>query len=242
MKPKNRSPSNSSNNGKKCPSHDDAAQKRTQQPALFFSTPDANLLATPQRGVHPQPFPDAARRTNPRLRTYMLRRRRRKQLMETRSRNLLALALLTAALSGCGPTAPETSVTPKDLPYTTHLVMHNGDARKFRLPGGKVIAVWCERPEFPTAGEQTTASGLKTGWGERPFVRPELLWKSQPDGSQVATGWKSYIAQGSVITSGSTHTSEYILFVDGWQFSIIEDLASTPTLSVTIKIIPKPSP
>jgi hypothetical protein len=123
--------------------------------------------------------------------------------------------------------------------------MKERDAYRFQLPNGKQIAVWCERPQFPVVGEQETASGLKTVWGERPFVQPELVWKRQPDGSEVASGWKSYIEQGVVSTKGSFRdggTSEYVLYVDQWQFSIIEELSAKGDLPVTIKVVVKPKP
>jgi hypothetical protein len=56
-------------------------------------------------------------------------------------------------------------------------------------------------------------------------------------GGETDAGWDSYIRQGSVITTGS-ETSEYILFVDHWKFSIIEDLKATSSLPVTIKVVP----
>ena len=92
---------------------------------------------------------------------------------------------------------------------------------------------------MPIGGEQQTKSGLKTAWGERPFVQPELVLKMQPDGSEVVSGWKSYIEQGAVITRGSD-TSEYILYENLWQFSITEDLRAASDLPVTIKIVSRP--
>jgi len=160
--------------------------------------------------------------------------------MKSCTLRLVGFILFATTLQACGPGAPSTSVGGKDIPYRKQLVMKQGDAQCFILPNGKSIAVWCERPPFPTVGEQRTASGLKTGWGEKPFVRPQIVWKAQADGSQVASGWDSYIEQGSVITHGSTQTSEYILYVGNWQFSIIEDLAAKPDLSVTIQVIERP--
>jgi len=146
---------------------------------------------------------------------------------------------LSTLILGCGPSAPLTAVSAGDIPHTTHLTMKEGDAQRFQLPDGKEIAVWCERPGFPIGGEQQTKSGLKTAWGERPFVQPELVLKMQPDGSEVVSGWKSYIEQGAVITRGSD-TSEYILYENLWQFSITEDLRAASDLPVTIKIVSRP--
>jgi hypothetical protein len=162
--------------------------------------------------------------------------------MKSHLNGLSGLILLGIILCGCGSAVPQIPVTEKDIPYTKQLTMKKDEAQNFQLPNGKIIAVWCERPDFPTIGEQATASGLKTAWGERPFIRPELVMKRQPDGSEVASGWKSYIEQGSVITYGSTRTSEYILYVDKWQFSIIEDLAAKGDLPVTIKVTERPKP
>lgn len=154
--------------------------------------------------------------------------------------SIVCVALLACATAGCKD-APVVPVKTADVPYSHRFVMHEGDAYRFQLPGGKIIAVWCERPDFPIGGEQSTASGLKTAWGERPFHQPELVMKRQPDGSEVADGWKSYIRQGSVITYTGKRTSEYILFVDKWQFSITEDLSAPHDLPVTIKVIEAPA-
>lgn len=131
-------------------------------------------------------------------------------------------------------------IASSDIPYAEQFKMRQGDAFVFHLPEGKTIAVWCERPpSMMMLAEQTTASGLKTAWGERPFVRPEPLEKQIGPNSYESAGWKSYISQGAVTTSTGTMTSEYVLYVDDLQFSIIEDLKATNSLPVTIRIIKK---
>ena len=126
------------------------------------------------------------------------------------------------------------------IPFERQFQMREGDADQFQLPGGKTVAVWCERPpDMMMLAEQTTASGLKTAWGERPFVRPEPLEKQIGPNSYESAGWKSYILQGAVTTSSRAMTSEYVLYVDDLQFSIIEDLKATNSLPVTIRIIKK---
>ena len=87
--------------------------------------------------------------------------------------------------------------------------------------------------------EQTTASGLKTAWGERPFVQPQALQKQTAPNTYEFAGWKSHISQGGVTTSTGAMTSEYALYVDDLQFSIIEDLKATNCLPVTIRITKK---
>jgi hypothetical protein len=115
--------------------------------------------------------------------------------------------------------------------------MKKGDAYEFQLPDGKSVAVWCERPGM-MLGEQTTKSGLKTAWGERAFRRPESLMRQTAPDTYESAGWKSYIVQGAVTTSGD-QTSEYELFVGELRFAIIEDLRATDALPVTIKITRK---
>jgi len=126
-------------------------------------------------------------------------------------------------------------VAPSEIPFSSEINMNDGDAIRYKLPSGKVVAVWCERRN--DSSEQRTASGLKTAWGEQPFHQPDLIMKPLSGGGETDAGWDSYIRQGSVITTGS-ETSEYILFVDHWKFSIIEDLKATSSLPVTIKVVP----
>lgn len=130
-------------------------------------------------------------------------------------------------------------IASSDVPFSKQLQMHKGDAYEFQLPTGKMVAVWCESPGSDIMmAEQTTKSGLKTAWGERPFKHPELLMKQVGPNSYESAGWKSYIAQGSVTTIGDT-TSEYELFVDDFRFAIIEDIRASNSLPVTIKITRK---
>jgi hypothetical protein len=117
--------------------------------------------------------------------------------------------------------------------------MHKGEAYEVELPDGKTVAVWCEQPKFAMMlAEQTTKSGLKTAWGERAFRRPESLMRQTGPNTYESAGWKSYIVQGVVTTSGD-RTSEYELFVGDLRFTIIEDLRATDALPVTIKITRK---
>jgi hypothetical protein len=122
------------------------------------------------------------------------------------------------------------------LPFERQFQMHERDAHEFRLPDGKIVAVWCERPPIAFAlGEQTTASGLKTAWGERPFKRPEPIHEQIAPNSYRLSGWRSYISQGAVTTYGDL-TTEYVLYAGDCKFSIIEDLRATGSLPVTIRV------
>ena len=127
------------------------------------------------------------------------------------------------------------AVNQEQPPYASDFDMVAGDAYTFELPNEKTVAVWCVRDEG--IAEQTTASGLKTRWGEQPFVRPKIRWKNHEDGGRVSDGWESYIESGGVSTSTRSKTSEYVLYVDGWKFSIIEDLAAEDRLPVKIRIV-----
>lgn len=151
---------------------------------------------------------------------------------------LLLIALLTTLLIGCSH-SQRVQVSASAIPFTQQLQMHKGDAYEFQLPDGKTVAVWCKRPEFgEMLGEQTTKSGLKTAWGERAFRQPEPLMRQTGPNTYESAGWKSYIVQGAVVTSGD-RTSEYELFVGDLRFAIIEDLRATDALPVTIKITRK---
>jgi hypothetical protein len=83
--------------------------------------------------------------------------------------------------------------------------------------------------------EQTTKSGLKTGWGERPFKRPKPLEQKVGPNSYVSAGWQSYTVQGAVTTVGDS-TTEYELFVGDLRLSIVEDLKATGSLPVTMNV------
>jgi hypothetical protein len=151
---------------------------------------------------------------------------------------LLLIALLTTLFVGCSR-SQRVQVEATAIPFTQQLQMHKGDAYEFQLPDGKTVAVWCEQPGSDMMlAEQTTKSGLKTEWGERAFRRPELLMQQTGPNSCKSADWKSYIVQGSVVTSGD-RTSEYELFVGDLRFAIIEDLRATAALPVTIKVTRK---
>jgi hypothetical protein len=130
------------------------------------------------------------------------------------------------------------------IPFERQFHMREGDAYEVQLPDGKMVAVWCERqaPWFPSA-EQTTASGLKTVWGERAFKRPESLYEQIGTNSYRFAGWQSYISQGAVTTIAG-ETTERALYVSNWRFRIVEDLAEIGSLPVTITITtwPKDAP
>jgi len=154
------------------------------------------------------------------------------------------IALITMLLAGCAHSRHASDVASQRIvkvavsaiPFERTFHMHEGDAYEFKLPDGKTVAVWCERPAawFP-AGEQTTASGLKTVWGERSFRQPELLHEQIGKNSYGVVGWQSYISQGGV-TTVLDKTTEYRLYVSNWRFSILENLAETSSLPVTITI------
>jgi hypothetical protein len=124
-----------------------------------------------------------------------------------------------------------------DIPFEKRINMDAGDALTFDLPNGKSVAVWCEgdKRNFIFAAEQTTASGLKTHWGEKPFKSVGYKREKQADGSTVLGETNSYIKQGPVITKGDK-TTTYRLFIDKWQIDIIEDLQAKEELPVTIQI------
>jgi len=143
------------------------------------------------------------------------------------------VAACVPLLVGCS-NSQRIQVASSDIPYSKQFTMQSGDALVFQLPDGKSVAVWCEKPKFGVmAAEQTTMSGLKTAWGERPFKRPEPLRQQVGPDTYVSAGWQSYIEQGSVTTIGDS-TSEYELFVGDLRISIVEDLKATGSLPVTI--------
>jgi hypothetical protein len=123
-----------------------------------------------------------------------------------------------------------------DIPYEKKLLMKEHDAVIFILPGQKPVSVWCYKPEdrFPLA-EQETKSGLKTSWGEKPWIKPRMKWKSLGRNSDTGDGWDTYIEMGGVVTTGDRQ-SDYTLYVDALKFSIIEDLSATNALPVTIRV------
>ncbi|HXS67909.1 MAG TPA: hypothetical protein VN761_03635, partial [Candidatus Polarisedimenticolia bacterium] len=95
------------------------------------------------------------------------------------------IVMLTALFMGCASRHYQTTtqarsiqkITVSRVPFEKQFTMKEGDANEFRLPSGKIVAVWCERPsdKIGIAAEQTTASGLKTAWGERAYRQPELI-------------------------------------------------------------------
>lgn len=90
---------------------------------------------------------------------------------------LLFIVFLAILFAGCWR-SQRVQVAAPAIPFTKQLQMQKGDAYEFQLPNGKMVAVWCEQPEFGMMwGEQATKSGLKTAWGERAFKRPESLMR-----------------------------------------------------------------
>ena len=122
------------------------------------------------------------------------------------------------------------------VPYQRKVTMDAGDALTFELPNGKSVAVWCEGGMMNfAAAEQTTACGLKTRWGEKPFKHVGYKREKQPDGSVHLGETNSYIKQG-VVSTRCGDTSTYQLFVDKWEFDIVEDLQGKEALPVTILV------
>jgi hypothetical protein len=128
-------------------------------------------------------------------------------------------------------------IADKEIPFQKPFTMEASDALRFELPGGKVVAVWCEGgAKSHWAAEQSTASRLKTSWGEEPFKQVGYKRQRQPDGRIVLGETNSYIQQGAVTTSTGAGTSTYQLFVDKLEFNIIEDLRAKEKLPVTIRV------
>src|SRR5207245_1582031 len=68
--------------------------------------------------------------------------------------HILSFIFLAALLVGCSSSQP-VPIASSDIPFSKQFQMHKGDAYEFRLPGGKTVAVWCERPGFGMVlGEQ----------------------------------------------------------------------------------------
>src|SRR4051812_28666007 len=113
---------------------------------------------------------------------------------------IAAFAVGAGLLTGCSH-PKRIEIASSEIPYSKQLQMQKGDAYVFRLPDGKSVAVWCERPRhIMMLAEQETRSGLKTAWGERPFKRPKAVRQQVGPNSYALAGWQSYIAQGSVTT------------------------------------------
>lgn len=141
-----------------------------------------------------------------------------------------------AAENGKPVKAPLHRIAKSNIPFEKKFMMEAGDALRFELPNGKIVAVWCGAARNFLAAEQATSSGLKTSWGEKPFKHVRYKRVPQPDGSNVLGEADSYIKQGSVVTQGSA-TSTYQLFVGKWEFSIVEDLKGKDSLPVTILVV-----
>lgn len=135
--------------------------------------------------------------------------------------------------------APLHKIVESEIPYRKQFSMEAGDVLRFELPGGKDVAVWCEGgAKNSFAAEQTTDSGLKTSWGEKPFKHVGYKRVRLPDGGTTFGETNSYIKQGGVTTSTGEGTSTYQLFVDRWEFDIIEDLRAEEKLPVTVQVRP----
>ena len=126
------------------------------------------------------------------------------------------------------------------IPCERKLRIVPGDAATFELPDGKQVAVWCMNGRWWTggrwwAGEETTASGLKTNWGEKPYTRLPLEAEQERDRPAARRRVGSYVKFAGVTTAAG-ETATYHLLVDQWQLDIIEDLQAENTLPVTIRI------
>jgi hypothetical protein len=122
---------------------------------------------------------------------------------------------------------PVITITKAQIPFTTKMEMKNGDARQFKLPGGKAVVVWCEKPRGDPLAP--AASELRMGWGERIYQEPQ--WN--PGASD------SYIRQRS-FSVWLQRTAVRVLSVDEWQFTIYEDLKAKDSLPVTIDVTARP--
>ena len=128
------------------------------------------------------------------------------------------------------------TVAETDIPYEKKLMMKEHDAVIFILPQQRPVSVWCYRPDERTPlAEQRTKSGLKTAWGEKPWIRVRTRWRSLDGTSRAADGWDSYIQMGGVTTVGDRQ-SDYRLYVGDLRLNIIEDLRATNGLPVTIRV------
>jgi hypothetical protein len=167
-------------------------------------------------------------------------------------RSILATVLLSAASLGGSAADLTTSntaalvfphehvkkftITEADLPYEKLLTMKEHDAVVFILPQQRSVSVWCYKPDDHFAvAEQTTKSGLKTEWGEKPWIRPRMKYKRIGENSYTGDGWDSYIQIGGVVTTGDKE-SDYTLYVDRLKVDIIEDLSATHALPVKIRV------
>ncbi|MGV3757328.1 MAG: hypothetical protein ACO1QS_18265 [Verrucomicrobiota bacterium] len=139
------------------------------------------------------------------------------------------------------------TITEADIPFEKKLVLKENDAIVFILPDKKTFSVWCYRmDDRGFAAEQTTKSGLKTSWAEKPWIQLRSKWKDLGGGSYQGDGYDSYIEHGGVSTRLG-ETSDYTLYIHPLKISIIEDLKATNNLPVTIRMIksnrpPKVSP
>lgn len=133
--------------------------------------------------------------------------------------------------------SPLHTIAESQIPFEKQFSMEAGDALRFELPGGKIVAVWCEGGlQGLWAAEQTTDSGLKTCWGEVPFKHVGYKKVRKSRGSMELGETNSYIKQGAVITDTGKGTSTYQLFVAEWEFNIIEDLRAKGNLPITIRV------
>ena len=132
------------------------------------------------------------------------------------------------------------------IPREQKLSMVPGDATIFELPDGKQVAVWCMNGRWWTGerwwdGKETTASGLKTNWGEKPFTRLPLEAEQERHAPAARRRVVSYVKYAGV-TTVEDETATYHLLVDQWQFDIVEDLQAENALPVTIRIAKRATP
>ena len=114
--------------------------------------------------------------------------------------------------------------------------MKEHDAVVFILPQQRSFSVWCYKADDLGFGaEQTTKSGLKTSWGEKPWINLRMKRKRIGVNSYTGDGWDSYIQMEGVVTTGDKQ-SDYTLYVDRLKINLIEDLSATNALPVRIRV------
>lgn len=126
---------------------------------------------------------------------------------------------------------PQIKVVDKDLPFEHKLTLAKSKAAILTLPNGKDVAFWCEGGHLFLDN-----TGLTLDWAEKPFQQLEINRKRLPNGSEVLTGWKSYIRQGRVTTSSNEPGSERELFVDKYRVVLKDNGDVKGTLPVTVLV------
>lgn len=130
---------------------------------------------------------------------------------------------------------PEIKITNEQLPFQKDIVLKPGECFIVVFPNGNKLAVWCNGAgPLQLPGED---SDLDLGYGEQPFIRPEISWIPQPDGSRVSGPYKSYIRSGSVVTWSGGPGHEYNLFIsDVYHVVLLEKGDKNGTLPVSLSV------